>query len=254
MFKYFRLIKDLFLINPGLFWKTLFWGLLISWVGWNYLLKRPFYQVLYGTPTHEKLQIWDKDSFIEIPEQKIIPLNIGGYDIEVQAIKRFETTARVIYVDRYTKLGTWYRSHEGAALYDAVVPQDISLATGVVGRKHHCFKFTHGYRYGGGFSKYKCGKRWWEDFPNYSDDISNNHSIAASPNVQRGLDILKQGDIVHIEGYLMYWNGTGNLRYQRFESAIVPNQMSEQLLGGQKAGLCRQLLITKITVDGYTFE
>ena len=158
MFRYFRLIKDLFLINPTLLWKALFWGILISCLGWNYLLKRPFYQHLYGTPTNEKLEIWNQDSFIDIPEQKIIPLNIGGYDIEVQAIKRFETTARVIYVDRYTKLGTWYRSREGAALYDAVVPQDVSLATGLVGRNHYCFKFTHGYRYGGGFSKYKCGK------------------------------------------------------------------------------------------------
>ena len=254
MLKYFQLIKDLFLINPALFWKALFWGALISWIGWTYVLKRPFYQILYGTPTNEELRIWNKDVFQDIPEQKIIPLNIGGYDIEVQAIKRFETTARVIYVDRYTKLGSWYRSHEGAALYDAVVPQDISLATGVVGRNHHCFKFTHGYRYGGGFSKYKCGERWWVDFPNYSDDTTNNHSIAASKNVQRGLDILKQGDIAHIEGYLMYWNGTGNLRHQRFESAIVPHQMSKQLLGGQKAGLCRQLLITKLTFDGYTFE
>ena len=68
MLRYFRLIKDLFLINPALFWKALFWGGLIGWLGWNYLLKRPFYQVLYGTPTNEKLQIWDQDSFIDIPK------------------------------------------------------------------------------------------------------------------------------------------------------------------------------------------
>ena len=254
MFRYLCLLKDLFLINPALLLKALFWGTLLSSLGWHFFLKRPLYQKLYGQPTNEELEIWDQDAFIEIPEQKIIPLNIGGYDIEVQVIKRFETTARVIYVDRYTKLGSWYRSTEGAALYDAVVPQDVSLATGSVGRNHHCFKFTHGYRYGGGFSEYKCGDRWWVDYPNYGDDTTNNHSIAASSNVQRGLDILKQGDIAHIEGYLMYWNGTGNLRYQRFESAVVPHQMSTQLLGGQKSGLCRQLLITKITFDGYTFE
>ena len=86
------------------------------------------------------------------------------------------------------------------------------------------------------------------------EDISNNHSIAASENIQKGLDILKEGDIAQIEGYAIYWNGTGDLKDLRFESAITLNQTSDQLAGGQKTGLCRQLLITKLTFDGYTFE
>ena len=252
MFKYFRLLKDLFLINPGLFWKVLFWGILISWLGWTYLLKRPFYQVLYGTPSNEKLQIWDRDVFVDLPEQKIIPLKINGYDIEIQAIKAFKTITRVVYVDRYTPLGTWYRSLEGARLYDKIVPQDISTATGSSGYHPECFKFSHEYRCL--WTKYLTDVCSRSIFENKGEDISNNHSIAASQNVQRGLDILKAGDIAEIEGYLVYWNGTGNLRYQRFESAIVPGQISKQLAGGQKTGLCRQLLITKITFDGYTFE
>lgn len=255
MFRYFRLIKDLFLINPTLFWKVLFWGVLISWLGWNYLLKRPFYQVFYGTPSKAELQIWDQDIFTDLPEQKIIPLNINGYDIEIQAIKSFKTVTRVVYVDRYTPLGTWYRSREGARLYDKIVPQDISTATGKSGRNPKCFKYDHEYRllwteYSGYYSD-SCPRNIFE---NSQEDINNNHSIAASINVQRGLDILKAGDIAEIEGYVVYWNGTGNLRYQRFESAIVPGQISKQLAGGQKTGLCRQLLITKISFDGYTFE
>ena len=253
MFKYFRLIKDLFLINPALFWKTLFWGILISWLGWTYLLKRPFYQQLYGTPTNEKLQIWDQDVFEELPEQKIIPLKVNGYDIEIQAVKSFKTVTRIVYVDRYTPFGTWYRSREGARLYDKIVPQDISTATGITGRNPHCFKYAHEYR----LLTWKWDKQ--EDCPikTYAEadqDVNNNHSIAASQNVQRGLDVLKVGDIAEIEGYAVYWNGTGNLRYQRFESAVNLSQVSEQLAGGQKTGLCRQLFITKLTFDGYTFE
>ncbi len=255
MFKYFRLLKDLFLINPGLFWKALFWGILISWLGWTYLLKRPFYQVLYGTPSNEKLQIWERDVFVDLPEQKIISLKINGYNIEIQAIKAFKTITRVVYVDRYTPLGTWYRSLEGARLYDKIVPQDVSTATGKSGYHPECIKYDHEYRlltteyvnYGTAMCPKDIYETAWSD-------INNNHSIAASLNVQRGLDILKAGDIAEIEGYLVYWNGTGNLRYQRFESAIVPGQISKQLAGGQKTGLCRQLLITKITFGGYTFE
>ena len=252
MLKYLRLIKDLFLINPALLLKALFWGILISWVGWTYILKRPFYQRIYGVPTDGKLEIWDQDDFEDIPEQKIIPLTINGYDIEIQAIKSFKTVSRVVYVDRYTPLGTWYRSLEGARLYDKIVPQDVSLATGVAGNHPECFKFTHEYRMlVPGNRKESCSA---EIYQNYTKEVSNNHSIAASVNVQRGLDILKKDDIAYIEGYAVYWNGTGPLRYQRFESAITLGQYSEQLAGGRKSILCRQLLITKITFDGYTFE
>lgn len=255
MLKYFQLIKDLFLINPVLFWKTLFGAALISWIGWIYVLKRPFYQILYGTPTNEELRIWNKDVFQDIPEQKIIPLNINGYDIEIQAIKSFKTVTRIVYVDRYTSLGTWYRSREGARLYDKIVPQDISTATGKSGYHPECIKYDHEYRlltteyinYGTSMCPKDVYETAWSD-------ISNNHSIAASPNVQHGLDILKAGDIAAIEGYAVYWNGTGNLSYQRFESATIPGQISKQMAGGEKSGLCRQLLITKLTFDGYTFE
>ena len=253
MFRYFRLLKDLFSINPALFFKVLFWGILIGWIGWDFILKKPFYQQLYGVPTNEKLEIWNRDVFSDLPQQKIIPLKVNGYDIEIQAIKAFKTVSRIVYVDRYTPLGTWYRSREGARLYDKIVPQDVSTATGISGRNPECFKFSHEYRclhskYSGDPS---CPRGIFE---NADADISNNHSIAASLNVQKGLDILEKGDIAAIEGYAVYWNGTGNLSYQRFESAITLGQISEQLSGGQKTGLCRQLLITKLTFDGYTFE
>ena len=254
MRKYFYQVTTLCSMYQHLFLKMLFFGFIIMCCLWHFVLKRPVYQRLYATPDPTPLTIMDADIFQDLPEQQVLPFRINGYDIEIQAIKSFSTIARVTYVDRYNKLGTWFRSHEGAALYDAVVPQDISLATGATGRNYQCFKFTHEYRMGGSFTTYKCGQNWQQDFPSFANDISNNHSIAATQNVQRGIDILKAGDIAHIEGYLIYWNGMGKLRYQRFESAIIPNQISNQIVSGQHPQLCRQLLITKITFDGYTFE
>ena len=253
MFRYFAQLRDLFLINPALFLKALFWGGIVSWLGWHFVLKRPFYQQIYGKPTDGTLEIWDADIFQDMPEQSVFALKVNGYDIEVQAIKSFKTVTRIVYVDRYTPLGTWYRSREGARLYDKIVPQDISTATGITGRNPQCFKYAHEYR----LLTWEWDKQEACPIKTYAEsdnDVNNNHSIAASQNVQRGLDILKAGDIAYIEGYAVYWNGTGNLRYQRFESATVLGQVSTQLAGGQKTGLCRQLLITKITFDGYTFE
>ena len=252
MLKCLRQIWTLCLISPGFMFKAICGGIVIFCLS-NHFLKRPIYQKLYGKPDNQVLQIADRDSFIEIPNQEIIPIKVNGYDIEVQAIKRFETTTRIVYIDRYSSLGTWYRSHEGASLYDAIVPQDLSFATGASGRNSDCFSFDHEYRclLTDKSDKKKCPT---EVFKNTSTEISNNHSVAINSTVQRGIDILKVGDIAHIEGYLMYWNGTGKLRYQRFESAITPGQISKELYGGRKSKLCRQLLITKLTFDGYTFE
>ena len=207
--------------------------------------------MLYGTPNSSVLQISDVDTFQELPEQKILPIHVNGYDIEIQAIKSFQTTARIVYVDRYNSFGTWYRSSESSRLYDKIVPQDISLATGQPAFHPECFTFDHEYRmlltmYDGHCPAFV--------YANVDQNISNNHSIAASYNVQKGLDILKTGDIASIEGYAMYWNGTGKLAPVRFESAVTLGQVSKQLAGGQKSSLCRQLLITKLTFDGYTFE
>ena len=251
MFSYFRQIKNLILFNPMFFIKALVGGLLISWIGWHFFLKRPFYQQMYGIPSVKALTIAEKDSFENIPEQPVFPITIKGNKIEIQAIKAFKTTSLVVYVDRYTPLGSWYRSLKEAKLYDKIVPQDISLATGKSGLHPECFEFSHEYRLLETSYLRKCARSF---FDTAAEDISNNHSIAASENIQKGLDILKVGDVAEIEGYAVYWNGTGDLQDLRFESAVTLDQVSDQLAGGRKAGLCRQLLITKLTFDGYTFE
>ena len=254
MFRRLQTLTEFIPVRPFFIVKTGVIGIVCIYTAWLFLLKRPVYQHIYGIPNEANTPIVQQDLFESIPEQPIQSLTINGYDIEVQLIKRFETTARVTYVDRYTSLGTWARSHEGARLYDAVVPQDLSLATGWVGEHPKCFDFSHEYRLGEGIPNQKCIHQNEFDISQWHRFVSNNHTIAATPMVQKGLDILKAGDIAHIKGYLVYWNGTGALRYQRFESAIVPNQMSKYIIMGQRGQLCRQLLLTELTFDGYTFK
>ena len=130
-------------VRPFFIFKTAVIILFGICVLWAFVLKRPVYQHIYGIPVATEQSVAQRDSFVPIPDQPIQSLDINGYEIEVQLIKRFETTARVTYVDRYTRLGTWARAREGARLYDSIVPQDLSLATGWVGQHPKCFDFSH---------------------------------------------------------------------------------------------------------------
>ena len=219
--------------------------LVLLFVGWHYGIKRPLYQHLYGKPDNRPMVLSALDSIQDIPSQPEQMARVGGLDIRLQLMKKITTTARVVYVDRYSWLGTWYRSRPGAKLYDKVVPLDVSLTTGRTAQQPSCFEFTHEYRCLLGLGK--C--------PFYDErEISNNHTIPANARIQKGLDILRAGDVAYIEGYLVYWQGTGRYAPYRFESAVQLGQVSPYLHGGQKSGLCRQLFLTKLTFDGYTFE
>ena len=228
-------------------WRVGICSLIISYIGWNYVVKRPLYQMMYGKPSPEPLTIYDADQITDMPDQPIQRVQANGFDIDVQLIKRFATTTRIVYIDRYHALGTWYRSRDGSDLYDKVVPLDVSIATGEAGRHPECYKFSH---------EYRCleSRPLCVNASSHYKHINNNHTIAASKNIQRGLEILQVGDIAHLEGYLIYWQGTGRYSYYRFESSIQLGQLTKDLYGGQKGQQCRQLYLTKLTFDGYTFE
>jgi len=219
--------------------------LVVVIAGWQYGLKRPLYQHLYGKPDNTPLVISTLDAIQDIPSQPEQIAQVGGMNIRLQLMKQISTTARVVYVDRYSWFGTWYRSRPGAKLYDKVVPLDLSLTTGQAAQRPSCFEFTHEYRCLLGMGK--CS--FYDE-----REISNNHTIPANSRIKKGLEILKAGDVAHIEGYLVYWQGTGPYAPYRFESAVQVGQVSPKLHGGQRSILCRQLFLTKLTFDGYTFE
>ena len=227
--------------------KVIFWSAVVILGIWYFGGKRLLYQSLYGHRNNTPIEIADSDRIYDIPSQPVQRARINGFDVDIELVKRFETTTRIVYVDRYSALGSWYRANDGASIYDKVVPQDLSFSTGEMGRHPECLEFSHEYRVL--FPVLKC-----RNLPYRNEEVSNNHTIAANKNVQKGLDILKAGDIAHIEGYLVYWRGVGRYSYYDFKSAIQLGQASTQLVGGMKGGLCRQLYLTKLTFDGYTFE
>ncbi|MGN1063055.1 MAG: hypothetical protein ACI4QM_01875, partial [Alphaproteobacteria bacterium] len=88
-----------------------------------------------------------------------------------------------------------------------------------------------------------------------SAEWNNMHVMAATTQVQKGLDILKAGDIASFEGYLIYWETPlKNGEMMTFKSATKNAEISPQKIGGSESYLCKQLYLTKISFDGYTFK
>ena len=118
-------------------WLVIKWSFCIfagCFILWNFFLQTYVYQWTFGKKYEGELIIYNEDKIIDIPDQPVQRANIAGLNIDIELVKRFETVSRVIYVDRYSALGTWYRSDDGATLYDKIVPLDVSLATGYWGR------------------------------------------------------------------------------------------------------------------------
>ena len=241
--------------------KIIFIICLSAIVLWNWGIKRPIYQFLFGTPTKTELHISDNETYLNPPEFPTSKATIEGHEIEFKLLKQYYATGRVIYVDRYTNpFGRFYRDTDkggGKRIYDEVVPQDITFVVGDLA-KYPELKGSHAYRAGGlDWEDRTTRKIYYKHQHLYDTHLTNIHTIAASTNVQKGLDILKAGDIATLEGYLIYWSArlkTGHI--MDFKSAVYAGEKHTKLIyGGAKgAGLCKQLLLTKITFDGYTFE
>lgn len=240
--------------------KRLFWGFVIFAVIWHFGLQRYVYQRLFGTPFNEEMTISQNEVYIDLPADNFRMATIEGYDIKFKLLKQYHATGRVIYVDRYTNpFGRFYRDTDDGATrtYDEVVPQDVTFVVGDLA-KHPELKGAHEYRLGTIDDSDKATlnlyKKYQQVFPTL---FTNIHTIAVSANVQKGLDILKAGELATLEGYLIYWETRlKSGRIMDFRSAIYAGEKhTEQKYGGRNdAILCKQLLLTKITFDGYTFE
>lgn len=223
--------------------KICFIAFLILWFVWDLALKRPVYQKLYGTPDKTPQTISAVETYINLTDQPIQKATIEGYSLNIKLLKGYAVTGIVGYVDRYTNpLGRFYRNHGAGAnlIYDKVAKQDLTIVWGK-SAKLDC-GIDHAYR----MSSTKSAA---------CNDLTNIHTIAATPRIQRALEILKKGDIVTLEGYLIYWDTRlKNGQIMDFKSATTPNEISHQKAGGRISILCKQLFLTQITFDGYTFK
>ena len=227
---------------------------------WHYGLKRPLYQQLFGTPFTEEMKISENEIYVDLPSENFRTASITGYDIKFQLLKQYYATGRVIYVDRYTNpLGRFYRDTDDGATraYDEIVPQDITFVVGEFA-KHPKIKGDHEYRAGGLNYNDKYTYSVYRKYRHlYDTHLTNIHTIAASTNIQKALDILKAGDIATLEGYLIYWETrVRSGRIMDFRSAVYAGETHKDYkYGGQSnVGKCKQLLLTRITFDGHTYE
>ena len=246
-------IKTERVIKPPVWQKMNFWLIIILvYVVWIYGLRRPVYQHLYGKPA-EPLPEQMVETWEDITDQDWQETTVNGYKIRYMVRKKYSVIGRIVYVDWYRNLiGTWYRSAmgKGVYLYDGVIPVDVSVIHGATAAENNWrkLKFSHEYRL------------LWSGYdpknnPVYNrDEINNNHTIPASENILRALKIVKIGEPVYIEGYLVDWTGTGKYADFKINTALTAGEIAKEKAGGLLTGLCRQLFITKISFGGYTFE
>lgn len=242
--------------------KYIFYCILVYIFIWSVGLKKFVYQKTFGTPTKQELKISENEVYIDLPPNNFREATLGKYKIKFKLLKQYYATGRVIYIDRYTNpLGRFYRASGpgkfATQAYDTIAPQDITF---VVGPFAHFpkIKGSHEYRAGGLDYDDEHTYNIYQKYHHlYDTHLTNIHTIAASKNIQKGLDILKNGDLVLLEGYLIYWETQLEDGYvMDFKSAIYPGEKhTKDLYGGLPgAGKCKQLLLTKIIFDGYIFE
>ena len=241
--------------------KHLFICFIIIHAVWSFCIKKIVYQHFFATPHQEELVISDDELYIDLAPNSIRKMTVAGHPIKFKLLKQYQATGRVIYVDRYTNpIGKHFRNSDqsdASLIYDEVAPQDITFVVGDLA-KFPKLKGAHEYRIGKldyeDEETYKIARR----HPHLLDThMTNIHTIAATSNIQRGLDILKAGDLATLEGYLIYWEATLPSGYiMEYKSAVFAGEKHTKLkFGGVSGlGLCKQLLLTKITFDGYTFE
>jgi hypothetical protein len=228
---------------------------------WNAFIKRYVYQRSFGTPYIEELIISDNEEYIDVSADAFRTATIEGHNIKFKLLKIYRATGRVIYVDRYTNpIGKAFRDADESGMtriYDEVAPQDITFVVGDFA-KYPKLKGFHAYRAGGlDYDDDYTYNVYRKHVNLYDTHVTNIHTIAASATVQKGLDILKAGDLATLEGYLIYWEARLPDGYiMDFKSAVFAGEKHQKLKYGGVSGLglCKQLLLTKITFDGYVFE
>lgn len=236
--------------------------IVVIFVIYIFALKRPLYFWLFSSQQDVPQTISQNEVFIDIPNKKNQTVTINSHKVTLKLLKQYNVTARVGYIDRYDGwLGKWYRSSGRSKYrlyYDDIVPQDLTLAWGDLGHPSifNLIDFQH---------EYRVGYFGWEEHyqkikPHYKDEWWGNfHTIAATPIIQKGIDILKPNDVVTIEGYLLHWETyvPEEKRIIDFTSAIYAGEKTTQKIGKARrggSGLCKQLYLTKLIINGFVFE
>ena len=188
----------------------------------------------------------------------------------MKAKTKYAVTGRIGIVDTYN--GLWNKFYRGKsqARYINLVPRDLFLVIGQMGQEgiFEKFDFDHeerlgrvlckGVKYRKSFMPVKMSKKEaQESAKNYeacqkyikNEEMNNYHPIPANKKIEKVFSILKYGDVVHLEGFLVDVVNMGlktGTRKDQFHDNMIVN--------GIAPGMCFILYTTKVIFNGHEYQ
>lgn len=215
--------------------------------------KRPIYQLLYSVgeeeiPLKEMERVYTP--YKDPHPYQVIELN--GQKISKTFVTYFRSYGRIAYLDTNDALiKGWFLSSgnkEKAWLYKKVVPYDMSIAYGQLAQPKifNQVKFGHEENVGFIFS---------DRVKINLNEFDNIHILPANKRIRQIVSVLKKGDEVYLEGFLTDWDSpTVPREKQWYKTARYVGEKSHQRAGGRLSGLCYQLFLTKIILNGHVYK
>lgn len=214
------------------------------------MINRPILQAFHGIKADsEKLTLKETYTDYKDPHPNQI-MHWEGYEIKKTFVKIYRATGIVVYVDpNDALLKSWFYSHlnkKVQTLYDAIAPVDLSLVFGKTAEPDNLKKLK--------FSHYENMLRIQpktRDAYYNSADVTNIHVIPANSVIEKVVKNLHSGDTISVVGYLTDWSGTGELADADFKTSRFAGEMTPE---SPNVGLCKQLYLMEITLNGYTYK
>ena len=260
------------------FWKIVVVVVLIVFFMFHQYWKALIYPFIYGTQHGIEQKISIEDYFEDV-QQEPFYFERNGSAYYLTPKTKYRATGRVGITEHYdgwrNKFYRGYFKNSSQHSYIDLVPQDVFLVIGKMAEPEifKMFNFVHEERNGGVkckgvkyrtsslFSQFGMSRKKWEKNqkkyekcnPYIKKEESNNyHPIPANKNINAALSILKHGDVVSLEGFLVDVSIDGK---KFLETATRHSQIHPWArIGGQVSGWCFVLYTTKIIVNGVLYE
>lgn len=219
------------------------------------LIRRPFYQIIYArgrenVPLKKSQQVY-VDYKDPNPKSE---MHLRGYDILKTFVVQYRAYGKVGYLDTNDALiKGWYLSsmnEDNAWEYKKVAPYDLLIVFGRMAEPENFNNIEFGHEENMGSIRTKKRGVYWN-----IKDYENIHMIPANDRILKGVSLLKKGDAVYLEGYLMDWDGAhqrGKELY--YKTARRASDMGKWVSNGRRTGWCFQLYITKMILNGYVYK
>ncbi|MBN1949000.1 MAG: hypothetical protein JW784_04585 [Candidatus Cloacimonetes bacterium] len=201
---------------------------IVTLLGITYL-QRPLAQASSASDLDPWLEPVQEETGIADPFQ----MKIGRQELTIRPLAAYQVTARILSKHEYSS--GW----EGK-----LAPFDLALGWGTLSEQDigKRVKFSQWDRFY--FFKIKPGYAYSEDYV-YTHS-SNHHLIPATSNLKRALRILRRGDLIKLEGYLVNVSGRYGKQSVRWNSSLTRMDRGN--------GACELLYVTSLTVGGKIFN